>query len=97
MLPGIAARQLDGYDGAYLVRRNLDQEVEFATMMIFDSLDNVRAFAGDDYETAYVPPAAQVVLAHLHEVRPLRGAAYLRTDPLTSRDALQLRQTAGSN
>jgi len=31
--------------------------------MIFDSLDHVRAFAGDDYETAYVPPAAQAVLA----------------------------------
>ena len=63
VLPGIAARQLDGYHGAYLLRRDLDQEVEFATVMIFDSLDNVRAFAGEDYETAYVPPAAQAVLA----------------------------------
>ncbi|MFL6044638.1 MAG: hypothetical protein ACJ72M_05920 [Propionibacteriaceae bacterium] len=63
VLPGIAARQLDGYHGAYLLRRDLDQEVEFATVMIFDSLDNVRAFAGEDYETAYVPRAAQAVLA----------------------------------
>ena len=31
--------------------------------MIFDSFDNVRAFAGDDYEAAYVPPAARTVLA----------------------------------
>jgi antibiotic biosynthesis monooxygenase (ABM) superfamily enzyme len=63
VLPGIAARQLAGYYGAYLLRRDLDDEVEFATVMIFDSLDHVRAFAGDDYETAYVPPAAQAVLA----------------------------------
>jgi heme-degrading monooxygenase HmoA len=63
VLPGIAARQLDGYHGAYLLRRDLDQEVEFATVMIFDSLDNVRAFAGEDFETAYVPPTAQAVLA----------------------------------
>ena len=63
VLPGIAARQLDGYHGAYLLRRELDHEVEFATVMIFDSLDHVRAFAGEDYETAYVPPAAQAVLA----------------------------------
>jgi antibiotic biosynthesis monooxygenase (ABM) superfamily enzyme len=63
VLPGIAARQLDGYHGAYLLRRDLDQEVEFATVMIFDSIDNVRAFAGEDYETAYVPAAAQAVLA----------------------------------
>jgi hypothetical protein len=62
VLPGIAARQLDGYHGAYLLRRDLDNEVEFATVMIFDSLDHVRAFAGEDYETAYVPPAARAVL-----------------------------------
>jgi heme-degrading monooxygenase HmoA len=67
VLPGIAARRLDGYHGAYLLRRNLDQEVEFATVMIFDSLDHVRAFAGDDYETAYVPPAARAVLARFDE------------------------------
>ena len=67
VLPGIAARRLDGYHGAYLLRRDLDQQVEFATVMIFDSLDNVRAFAGDDYETAYVPPAARAVLARFDE------------------------------
>ncbi len=67
VLPGIAARRLDGYRGAYLLRRDVDHEVEFATVMIFDSLENVRAFAGEDYETAYVPPAAQAVLARFDE------------------------------
>jgi len=67
VLPGIAARRLDGYHGAYLLRRDVDHEVEFATVMIFDSLENVRAFAGKDYETAYVPPAAQAVLARFDE------------------------------
>ncbi|HJV12580.1 MAG TPA: hypothetical protein VJ625_01705 [Propionibacteriaceae bacterium] len=67
VLPGIAARRLEGYGGAYLLRRDLDQEVEFATVMIFDSLDNVRAFLGEDYETAYVPPAARAVLACFDE------------------------------
>jgi hypothetical protein len=67
VLPGIAARRLDGYYGAYLLRRDLDDEAEFATIMLFDSLDNVRAFAGDDYETAYVPPAALAVLARFDE------------------------------
>ena len=61
VLPGIAARRLDGYSGAYLLRRDLDDEVEFATVMIFDSL------AGDDYETAYVPPAARAVLTRFDE------------------------------
>ena len=67
VLPGIAARRLEGYRGAYLLRRDLDQEIEFATVMMFDSLDNVRAFLGEDYETAYVPPAARAVLARFDE------------------------------
>jgi hypothetical protein len=67
VLPGIAARELDGYHGAYLLRRALAGEVEFATIMLFDSLDDVRAFMGEDYETAHVPPAAREVLARFDE------------------------------
>jgi heme-degrading monooxygenase HmoA len=67
VLPSIAARNLDGYRGAYLLRRDLDGEVEFATIMLFDSLDQVRAFAGEDYEAAYVPPRARAVLARFDE------------------------------
>ena len=70
VLPSIAARELPGYHGAYLLRRSPDAgEVEFATIMLFDSWDDVRAFAGgrEDYETAYVPPAAQAVLARFDE------------------------------
>ena len=67
VLPGIAARHLDGYHGAYLLRRDLGGEVEFATIMLFDSLEQVRAFAGEDYETAYVPPRARAVLARFDE------------------------------
>jgi heme-degrading monooxygenase HmoA len=68
VLPGIAARNLEGYHGAYLLRRNRDDgEVEFVTIMLFDSLEQVRAFAGEDYEAAYVPPRARAVLARFDE------------------------------
>jgi hypothetical protein len=67
VLPGIAGRNLDGYHGAYLLRRELEGEVEFATILLFDSLSQVRAFAGEDYETAYVPPRARAVLARFDE------------------------------
>src|SRR5262245_56115530 len=67
VLPGIAARNVRGYHGAFLLRRGLADEVEFATIMQFDSLDAVRAFAGDDYETAYVPPDARAVLKRFDE------------------------------
>jgi heme-degrading monooxygenase HmoA len=67
VLPSIAARNLDGYHGAYLLRRDLEGEVEFATIMLFDSLEHVRAFAGEDYQTASVPPPARAVLARFDE------------------------------
>jgi len=67
VLPGIAERDVAGYHGAYLLRREAGHEVEFATIMVFDSIDAVRAFAGDDYETAYVPPRAREVLARFDE------------------------------
>ena len=44
-----------GYRGAYLLRRELGEEVEFITILGFDSVDSVRAFVGEDYEVAHVP------------------------------------------
>ena len=63
ILPGIAAKDLPGYRGAHLLRREIDREVEFVTILWFESLDGVRALAGEQYEEAYVPPKARAVLA----------------------------------
>src|SRR5512136_840290 len=60
---GIANREIPGYHGIQLLRRELGDEVEVITIMSFDSLDAVRAFAGDDYEVAVVPPKARLLLA----------------------------------
>ena len=57
---GIAARQIPGYHGIQLLRR----EVEFVTLMTFEDLEAVRRFAGEDYEEAVVPPKARLLLAH---------------------------------
>ena len=67
ILPGIAAKELPGYHGPHLLRRDVDGEVEFVTMLWFDSLEGVRALSGDDYETAYVPPKARAVLERFDE------------------------------
>ena len=67
VLPEIAARQIVGYRGAHLLRRSLADEVEFITIMWFDSIDAVRDFMGDDYEVAHVPPQARAVLAEFDE------------------------------
>jgi len=62
ILPGI--HRIPGFTGAELMRRDAGEEVEFVTITFFDSLDAVRAFAGDDYEVAVVPPHARKLLAH---------------------------------
>ena len=63
ILPGIQARGIAGYHGAWLYRRDVDDEVEFVTTMLFDSMDGVLAFAGADYEHGVVPDAARALLA----------------------------------
>lgn len=67
IFPGIEAKNVDGYRGIRLLRRPLEAEVEFITIMWFDSWTAVRAFAGDDYEHAYVPASARAVLARFDE------------------------------
>ena len=60
---GIADREISGFLGIEMGRRPLGDEVEFQTVMWFESLDAVRAFAGAEYEQAVVPPAARALLA----------------------------------
>ena len=68
VLPGIASKRVAGYRSVQLLRRDAGQdEVEFLTFMLFDSLDSVKEFAGEDYERAYVPPRARELLARFDE------------------------------
>jgi heme-degrading monooxygenase HmoA len=60
---GIAGRDIQGYRGIHLLRRDIENGVEFVTIMWFDSLDAVAEFAGSDYKAAVVPPAAQKLLS----------------------------------
>jgi len=64
VLTGIADREIPGYQGAHLLRRDHESEVEFVTILWFESLDAVIAFAGEDYEAAVVPPKARALLSH---------------------------------
>lgn len=59
----IQNRQIKGFRGIHLLRRALDEEVEFITIMWFDTLNAVQAFAGEDYEAAVVPAKARALLS----------------------------------
>lgn len=67
IFPGIASKNVLGYRSIQLLRRPLEEEVEFITIMWFDSWDSVRQFAGEDYEKAYVPLKAREVLSRFDE------------------------------
>jgi antibiotic biosynthesis monooxygenase (ABM) superfamily enzyme len=64
---GIQSRQIRGFNGIQLLRREVGQETEFVTIMMFDSLDDIREFAGDDYVVAVVPEKARAVLSRFDE------------------------------
>ena len=61
LLPGLSSKK--GFRGSYLLRRAHGDEVEFITIILWESLDDIRAIAGDDYETAVVPEERKRVLS----------------------------------
>jgi heme-degrading monooxygenase HmoA len=60
-LPGLS--KVKGYQGSYVLRRNAADEVEFITILLWDSIDAIRAVAGPDYETAVIPEERKQHLA----------------------------------
>lgn len=64
----IAKRSILGFRGIHLLRRDVDDDVEFVTIMWFDTLDAVRAFAGEEYEVAVVPPEARQLLSRFDDL-----------------------------
>jgi heme-degrading monooxygenase HmoA len=62
-LPGLG--KVKGYRGSYVLRRNAGEEVEFITILLWDSLDAIRTATGHaDYETAIIPEERRKYLAH---------------------------------
>ena len=53
LLPGLSQKK--GFRGSHLLRRVVGGEVEFITIILWDSLDDLRALAGPDYEKAIIP------------------------------------------
>jgi len=67
VIPGIEARSIPGFLHIDLMRRDLDGEVEFQTLMWFTDLQAIRAFMGEDYTVSHVPEAARAVLSRFDD------------------------------
>jgi heme-degrading monooxygenase HmoA len=66
VLPGIE-RRIDGFRGVFLLRRDAGDEIEFVTITLFDDLDAVRRFAGEDYTIAVIHEPARRLLTRFDE------------------------------
>jgi heme-degrading monooxygenase HmoA len=62
LLPGLS--KLPGFRGSHLLRRAAGDETEFITIILWDSIEALKAVAGADYETAIVPEERRQHLSH---------------------------------
>ena len=67
VIPGIEAKRIPGFRHIDLMKRELGDEVEFQTLMWFDSLDAIKSFVGEDYCVSHVPEQARAVLKRFDE------------------------------
>lgn len=74
IFPSIAARKIAGYRGAELFIRDDDDEVEFITLLRFDSMDAVKEFAGDDASKPVIFPKAEPLITRMEHARHYRIA-----------------------
>jgi len=81
VIPGIEAKSIQGFRGIEVLRRDHETEVEFVTIMAFDSIQSVINIQGDDYARSYVPDVAQKVLSRWDQTAAHFGVLDVRTYP----------------
>jgi antibiotic biosynthesis monooxygenase (ABM) superfamily enzyme len=74
IFPSIAARKIEGYRGAELFIREDGNEVEFVTLLRFDSMDAVTEFAGLETSKPVIFPKAEALITRMEQARHYRVA-----------------------
>jgi antibiotic biosynthesis monooxygenase (ABM) superfamily enzyme len=74
IFPSIAAQKITGYRGAELFVRDDADEVEFVTLLRFDSMDAVTEFAGPDASKPVIFPKAEALITRMEQARHFRVA-----------------------
>jgi hypothetical protein len=84
VLPGLSA--IAGYNGGYIFRKDEIEEVEFVVINLFESLEAVRQFAGEDYTVAVFEPEAKRLLSR---IEPEAVHYEIRADTISFRRTFQ--------
>ena len=74
IFPSIAARNIKGYCGAELFIREDGDEMEFVTLLRFDSMDAVKEFAGPDEIKPVIFPGVEKLLTRMEPAQHYRVA-----------------------
>jgi antibiotic biosynthesis monooxygenase (ABM) superfamily enzyme len=74
IFPSITAQNIQGYHGAELFIREDGDEVEFVTLLRFDSMDAVREFAGADESKPVIFLKAEPLIARMERALHYRIA-----------------------
>jgi len=61
-IPNIESNKPKGCLGIQVLRRETGEEVEFTTIMFFNSLSAIKEFAGEDYDAAHIDPKIKHLL-----------------------------------
>ena len=74
IFPSIVARRIEGYRGAELFIREDGEEVEFVTLLRFDSMDSVTEFSGPETSKPVIFPKAEALIKRMEQARHYRVA-----------------------
>jgi antibiotic biosynthesis monooxygenase (ABM) superfamily enzyme len=74
IFPSIAARKIEGYRGAHLFIREDGNEVEFVTLLRFDSMNAVKEFAGADPSKPVIFSKAEALISRMEQAQHYRIA-----------------------
>ena len=67
-IPSIEKNKPDGLKGLQLFTLQTGDEVMFTTVMYFDSIESVKAFAGEEYSKAHIDRAVRPLLLRYDEM-----------------------------
>ena len=69
-------KDIPGYQGAHLLRRESDGQVEFLAITLWDSIETIKTFSGPNPDVAIVEPEGRIALTTFDDFARYYEVAY---------------------